>query len=92
MSAYLNTSFLIANIVSATLSSLQIVVSVLIADYRKALAVRGDIAAAKRLLLPCYRPFFIALIVIYLSLTLYQGLSILSSHVTNSRFVYNIIK
>ena len=51
---------------SSLLTAFQLIQSVKIADYRQALAFHGDAAAAKRIILPCYRPLFISLITLYL--------------------------
>jgi serine/threonine protein kinase len=85
--------YLLINAVSAFVTSLQILQSLLIADYRQALAFHGDQAAAQRIILPCYRPLFIALIFMYFFLSLYQGLLLLdASRRHDANFVLDNIK
>lgn len=81
-------------IVSSFLTSLQLLQSLLIADYRAALAYQGDKNAALRIILPCYRPLFIALILVFMFLSLTQGLCLLSGHtlLDNAHYVYQLMK
>lgn len=65
---------------SCFLTALQLLQSLIIWDHRQAIAFKGNAAAAKRLILPCYRPFFRALIVFYLIIALILGISIFEDY------------
>lgn len=83
--------FSITSLVSL-LTSLLLIQSIIVADYRQVLAFQGNVAAAKRIILPCYRPLLIFLVILYLLLLLFQSLMFISYKSYNFRFVYQILR
>ena len=56
-------------------TAIWIVYMIYLSDKRRRLAFQGDEVAAKYIILPCYRPFFIGLVVLYLLMGVGQSLT-----------------
>eukprot|EP01038_Epipyxis_sp_PR26KG_P014362 gene14362-19264_t len=72
---------------------MNIAYTIFIATKRQQLAYKGDVDAAKRIVLPCYKPLLRVLLICYILFTISFGLSLLSiSEVNNEEHENNIVQ